>query len=344
MKDVDPPMVLDHLSVEYRHSAGSSGEQLHVKECPFCGSNGWKLYMNADTGLGNCFAGSCQQRFNMFSFVKAYTSKTPKQVYELLEVISGQRSKPWVTKPRVEKEFSGKLILPETHRHTAEFKRYYTGKRKLSEEELTKYSLYYSHNGHFDYQLGGQGKRLDFSGRLIIPVYDIDNKLVSFQGRDITGKSDQPYLFPPGYPASGRHLYNIQNVVGERQVVICEGVFDCIQVAECGIPAVASFGKSFSNSGLDDQMSQLLKLKAAGLKSVVIMWDGDDDSVARAVSTGLTICTYGLQVKIAFCESGMDPDDMDPSEIRAAVKNSMVLNRLTSMRIKSSAYRKYNQG
>ena len=36
-----------------------SGSQVNYRTCPACGSNGWKVYVNPDTGAWICFAGDC---------------------------------------------------------------------------------------------------------------------------------------------------------------------------------------------------------------------------------------------------------------------------------------------
>ena len=67
----------------------------------------------------------------------------------------------------------------------------------------------------------------DFSSRVIIPVYDLRGNLVTFQGRDITGKSDRKYLFPVGLPSTGRFLFNGHVAFnGCREILIGEGAFD----------------------------------------------------------------------------------------------------------------------
>ncbi len=59
MESVDMEEWLSHEGVEYRNTRGTKGEQLNVRTCPSCGKDEWKVYLNAETGLGNCFSGSC---------------------------------------------------------------------------------------------------------------------------------------------------------------------------------------------------------------------------------------------------------------------------------------------
>ena len=66
---IDPELFLDREGVRYRTTYGSSGTQLNVHECPSCGDNQWKVYLNAETGLGICFI--CDTKYNPFSFTKS---------------------------------------------------------------------------------------------------------------------------------------------------------------------------------------------------------------------------------------------------------------------------------
>jgi DNA primase len=96
-----------------------------------------------------------------------------------------------------------------------------------------------------------------YNRRVLIPIYDLDGKLVSFQGRDITGTAEKKYLFPPGYArATGEHLYNGHNVIGRpSDVVVGEGAFDVIAIKVAfdadptlrDVVPVGTFGKHLSH-------------------------------------------------------------------------------------------------
>jgi DNA primase len=47
----------DREGLAHKMTRGGSGQQIQVQECPSCGDRKWKVYLNAETGLGNCLAG-----------------------------------------------------------------------------------------------------------------------------------------------------------------------------------------------------------------------------------------------------------------------------------------------
>ena len=49
--------IKEHLG-EYK----IKGKEAIIKNCPFCGRNKNKFYMNIETGLYNCFSGSCGEK------------------------------------------------------------------------------------------------------------------------------------------------------------------------------------------------------------------------------------------------------------------------------------------
>src|SRR5690606_9971530 len=89
------------------------------------------------------------------------------------------------------------------------------------------FALRFCHKGLWKYRDEVRGNCfVDFSQRIIIPVFDLDGNLVSFQGRDITGKAEKKYLFPNGFASTGEHLYNGHNVQRTARIVVGEGAFD----------------------------------------------------------------------------------------------------------------------
>lgn len=68
LDDIDTEQLVAFEGYEYRVSNGNSGVQLNIKDCPNCHRSDYKVYLNAETGLGNCFV--CNTGFNKYKFVK----------------------------------------------------------------------------------------------------------------------------------------------------------------------------------------------------------------------------------------------------------------------------------
>jgi len=106
-----------------------------------------------------------------------------------------------------------------------------------------------------------------YDGRIIIPYYSPEGKLIYFNGRTIInnplryrgpakeiGVGKEDVLFFPSYPAVGSKVY------------LCEGEFDALSLQACGYNGVACGGKNLS----DKQAVQLSSYK------VCIAFDADE--------------------------------------------------------------------
>jgi DNA primase len=193
----------------------------------------------------------------------------------------------------------------------------------------------------------GNDRRKVFSGRIIIPIYDIDGTLVTFQGRDITGASETKYLFPPRLPSTGRYIYNAHRakVEGWSHIVMGEGAFDVIATQAAiegdrswrGIGAVGSFGKNLSldfEPGMPTQLQALMELKAAGVHTITILWDGEKSALNSAVKAAEKLIRYGFIVRIAFLPKGRDPAEVSPDVVRKAITTAMPYTRSLGIKIK----------
>lgn len=93
-----------------------------------------------------------------------------------------------------------------------------------------------------------------YKHRLIIPYFDIDgNTILSIQGRSIDDDILPKYLFNKNSKDS---IYNISKLENSKDIVVCEGVIDCLSLERLGYTAIALSGVSKINLL---EKSQLLK-------------------------------------------------------------------------------------
>ena len=121
--------------------------------------------------------------------------------------------------------------------------------------------------------------------RILIPVYDPDGAMKTFQGRDITGTAERRYLFHAA-SASGK-FHNGHNAVGKQTVVVCEGrsmlwglneLFFDEETLRDYVEPIGTFGMHLSGNttqDAEDQLGAFLTLKARGLRNVIAMWDSE---------------------------------------------------------------------
>ena len=224
----------------------TSGDQLKLSgECPFCheSRSDLRLYVNSETGLGQCF--HCGRGFNKVSFVMAVENCGPSLAKRILDTGDS-----YVRNKR-EKEADPEIQFPHVFPLPDEVCEY------LLDRGVTPYMM--------------QAFQLRYSrGRVIIPIFDINRKLVSWQGRDVTGDLSPKYLFPKGFKGA-EYLYNVWNVDKDAEyVIVGEGAFDAFGWVRAGFNnVVATFGKKIS-----PQQANILR-GFDKLKTVFMAWDSD---------------------------------------------------------------------
>lgn len=344
LDSIDVESYLDREGLTYRLTRGSSGQQLNLKYCPVCGGSEFKVYLNADSGLGNCFHGSCDSRFNKFSFIRANLGavSVAETIRHIKTVASEHGWRQKRTVKYVVDEDLGELKFPDSIELPFGGKNLkYLTDRGITPEIASYFYLRYSKSGVFKYRDGDRERYQDYSARVIIPIYDFEGALVSFQGRDMTGAAERKFLFPPGYASTGKYLYNGYNAMRSKRVVLCEGFFDVASakmaldedVSLRDVTPIGSFGKHLSNGGSDDQVGEFLKLKKVGLREVCIAWDGEKSAMTAAVKTALVLNSCGLKVSVAFLPKGCDPNEIPRHTFRAAYSGAMIVNRSTVVKV-----------
>lgn len=259
-------MSLRKMFLEYLETfcdAEVEGSEVQLKDivCPFCGehrSGDLRFYVNIHTLKGICF--HCGVGFtNPLSFVQAMEVVDRAGAKRILF----EQDEPFA-KPELQQVQEAKTIpfppnaIPALNHPMA---KNYLFSRGIGSSLIDHFNIHYC-PVDFTYQ----GEDIYVNKRVIMPIYDIDGGLISWQGRDVTGFKKNKYFFPKGF-SSGDYLYNIHNIAGDT-VILCEGVFDVFGWVRSGIwPAVASFGKKMS-----DKQIRMLCWKR--VKRLYIGWDG----------------------------------------------------------------------
>ena len=153
---------------------------------------------------------------------------------------------------------------------------------------------------------------IPYNHRIIIPII-WDSEIVSFQARDITGKSDRKYLACP----MKREVIHHKNIIYGKQelwndysaVVIVEGVTD---VWRLGPRAIATLGIEFKTE-------QVLKLAKVSDRFFII-FDKDLQAQAQAKKLSARLKALGKEVYIETLEKG-DPGDLKQSDADQLIKD-----------------------
>ena len=349
LERVDMMAYLDREGISYRETHGRSGQQLNVRECPTCGNSDWKVYLNVETGVGNCFGGSHpadERIFTKYRFIAAHLGKPHGgKVVEHIRMFAKEMG--WRparrTSAKVENAVATWALpqhvpLPHNGQNIP-----YLENRGINAELAAYFHLGYCANGAYFRYMTEQGWAFqDYSRRILIPVYDLDGKVATFQGRDVSGTAEKKYLFPPGIDGSGVHLFNGLNVHDTKRIVVGEGAFD-VAATKIALDAdqdlrdvvpVGTFGKHLSSGSDNSQLAKFMTLQARGVEEITVMWDGEIQATDDAVEAGLMLASNGFRVRIAMLPKECDPNEVPAEVVRAAFYQATALSRRTAAEIR----------
>jgi DNA primase len=154
---------------------------------------------------------------------------------------------------------------------------------------------------------GTRGAYDRFRNRLIFPILDIRRRVVGFGGRSLDGQEPK-YLNSPETPLyqKGRHLFGLAQakdaIIACQQVIVVEGYFDCLVLAEAGVTHVVSP----LGTALTEEQARLLKRYAP---RVILAFDADAAGESATLRGIEVLMEAGLDVTIAQLPSHVDPDE-----------------------------------
>ncbi|XGV99555.1 MAG: DNA primase [Leptolyngbya sp. BL-A-14] len=214
---------------------------------------------------------------------------------------------------------------------------YLTTQRKLSATTIQQFQLGYAPAGwetlfgylveqkHYPVELveraglivprkGATGSYYDrFRDRLMIPIHDLQGRVVGFGGRSL-GDEQPKYLNSPETELfdKGNILFALDKaraaIAKQDQAVVVEGYFDVIALHSAGITnVVASMGTALSLA----QVRQLLRYTES--KRIVFNFDADragTQAAERAIGEVAALAYQGeVQLRILNIPTGKDPDE-----------------------------------
>lgn len=159
---------------------------------------------------------------------------------------------------------------------------------------------------------------MNWQFRVIIPVFDRKNRLVSFQGRDVTGKQDR-YLFPPKEKQvrdCKTLLYGAELCGKKDALLVVEGVMDAWKL---GAGAVCTFGSS---------VTQEQVLEMSHWRRVFLAFDNEPAAVQHARDVAKQLSSLGTEAFLVNTDFGLDSQgnvrdvgDLSVSEAREFMKD-----------------------
>ncbi|WP_416674681.1 DNA primase [Egbenema bharatensis] len=160
---------------------------------------------------------------------------------------------------------------------------------------------------------GERGYYDRFRDRLMIPIHDLQGRVIGFGGRAL-GDEQPKYLNSPETELfdKGKTLYGMDKartaIAKQDQAIVVEGYFDVIALHAAGITnTVASLGTALSLA----QVRQILRYTES--KQVILNFDADaagTKAAERAIGEVADLAYQGeVQLRILNIPDGKDPDE-----------------------------------
>ena len=271
-------------------------EQAH--HCPFCHHHKKKLQINLKTQQWHCWVcdakGKRIQRLLKRLNVNTHKLKKIYEIYGDDYVVYSNEAEDEKIELRLPSEFKSLLKVPDGKIITA-YKQAlkYAKDRGITKEDITRYNIGYCDSGMY-------------SNRIIIPSYDMDNRLNYFIARSVFAEEKFKYKNPP----VSKNVIMFENQINWNEpITLVEGVFDAIAVKRNSIPILGKFVPKKLNEAIFKN----------GVKSINILLD--EDAQGQALHYTMQFQNQGITTK-NIKPTDKDAADMGFSEVNIKLKES----------------------
>lgn len=301
-------MDIQRLLYDYNISYVTEGSK-HSREgwinipCPFCtGNPGYHLGIHKDGNGAHCWRCGTHPVVEVLS---AILNLPRHKVWDIMKKYKINIHKRRIPEAKVS---IFPLKLPQPNSALTKPYKHYLEKRRFDPDKLEK---------EWGLKQTGPVSFLDsisYNHRLIIPIY-WDEKMVSFQARDITGKAPLKYLACP----KRREKIHHKNIIYGRQeawedakgVIVVEGVTD---VWRLGKYAAATFGIEF-------KMEQVLALSKIHDRFFIV-FDEEPQAQKQARILATKLKALGKEAYIEKIKG--DPADMKQDDADHLVRQLLL--------------------
>jgi hypothetical protein len=297
--------VEDYISHHPRlnlRGGGTRGE--YRGHCPFHPGGDYDCFaINVETGQWLCRASSCGLRGSFPLFYKLLEGiQSWKEVQSKLglhrplksyaELLDFQTKLSAVRVSEVRYQELPVTQVPVTAENFPPYLRY---ERRYDETLL---------NLGFDLRIGTSGSVLN---RLVIPFYDMDNRLCTWTARSMDPNNSLRYTFPEGATTDQFlfGLHRLNQVDKLRRIFLVEGQFDVFRLATFGEVALGISTAKLSNAQV------LLLKKVFDLFCVPVWVCLDATAQVSARNVWLELRSVGVKSKqVDISEFAKDPDEL----------------------------------
>ena len=161
-----------------------------------------------------------------------------------------------------------------------------------------------------------------FRGRIVIPIFDVNNRVIGFGGRTTEKEGIPKYINSPESAVFTKRsaLFGIdkaKNHISEvNEVFIVEGYFDLIALYQGGIRNVVS---TLGTSVTEGQLSRLRNYT----ENITLMLDGDEAGIKSALRLIGLFSDMDINGNMIVLPAGHDPDSFIRKEGAEAARKIM---------------------
>ena len=294
--------------------------------CPFHNEKTPSFTVSIEKQIYYCFG--CHEGGNAINFVMKYENMSFQEALESLAREYGVEIKKGGTRRSTSFDAMGKLAdyyhgNLNRARHAVE----YLSRRGITSDTIDEFKLGFSDRSRQGIQafIKGSGVQADvflstgvlrakegsiydmFMGRIVIPIFDVNKKVIGFGGRAIEKDALPKYINSPESPifSKGTTLFGIdktrKQITEKNEVFIVEGYFDFISLYSSGLRnMVATLGTSVT----EGQLSRLRNYT----DNVTLMLDGDEAGIKSALRLISLFSELDLNSGMVVLPGGHDPD------------------------------------
>lgn len=306
--------------------------------CPFHNEKTPSFHVSREKQMYHCFG--CGAGGNVFTFLMEYEHYSFPEAVKYLADRAGMELPEQKLSGEEKQKESRKVQLREVNKSAAAYYHYlltktergkkgleYFRKRGLSDETIQRFGLGYADFGpnglyqylkqknypddlmrdagliEFDEKRGPHDR---FWNRVMVPILDINGKVVAFGGR-VLGDAKPKYLntketeiFDKSHMLFALHLARRSR---RRGMILCEGYMDVIAMHQAGFDnATASLGTAFTIG-----QANLIKRYT---KEVYLAYDSDEAGVNAALKAIGILRSIGLSQRVINLKPYKDPDEL----------------------------------
>lgn len=312
--------ILDHYNLTSQFKCSQNGDNL-TGPCPLHnGQNPTQFRVSIKKNCWNCF-GDCKSGGNILDFVSRRENCTIREAAILISewfdlstdeanetqsnnerssrgvesaskyLRRSEHARPWQSSDEMTNKPLGFELTKLDGEHP------YLQERGLTADTITRFGVGFCATG-------------SMAGRVVIPIHNVDGKLVAYAGRWPGDPPDETpkYKLPAGFRKSAE-LFNLHRAMEEpddQPLIIVEGFFDCMKLCQYG------FGRTVALMGstLSAAQEQLLQQHTRAESRIVVMLD-EDDAGRAARGDIIQRLAVGRFVKIIpLPEEGCQPEHL----------------------------------